>query len=74
MDVLNTIEMSNPYMYSVEDAIQKALSRKVPLKSGGSLIIEQTEAMTTIDVNTGTFVGKKTLRNNCVYAISAVSS
>ena len=46
-------------LYSVEDEIQKALLRKVPLKSGGYLIIDQTEAMTTIDVNTGAYVGKK---------------
>jgi len=41
----------------VEDEIQKALGRRVDLKSGGYLIIDQTEAMTTIDVNTGGFVG-----------------
>src|SRR6266700_6978088 len=44
-------------LYSVEDEIQKALARRVDLKSGGYLIIDQTEAMTTIDVNTGGFVG-----------------
>jgi ribonuclease G len=48
-------------LYSVEDEIQKALARKVPLKSGGYLIVDQTEAMTTIDVNTGAYVGKKNL-------------
>jgi ribonuclease G len=48
-------------LYSVEDEIQKALDRKVPLKSGGYLVIEQTEAMTTIDVNTGAYVGRKNL-------------
>jgi ribonuclease G len=48
-------------LYSVEDEIQKALERKVPLKSGGYLIIDQTEAMTTIDVNTGAFVGNRNL-------------
>ncbi|MDH5368445.1 MAG: ribonuclease G [Gammaproteobacteria bacterium] len=48
-------------LYSVEDEIQKALERKVPLKSGGYLIIDQTEAMTTIDVNTGAFVGHRNL-------------
>ena len=48
-------------LYSVEDEIHKALERKVPLKSGGYLIIDQTEAMTTIDVNTGTYVGRKNL-------------
>lgn len=48
-------------LYNVEDEIQKALARKVELKSGGHLIIDQTEAMTTIDVNTGAFVGHHTL-------------
>ena len=48
-------------MYGVEDEIQRALERKVPLKSGGYLVLDQTEAMTTIDVNTGAFVGHKTL-------------
>ncbi|MFC3681637.1 ribonuclease G [Bacterioplanoides pacificum] len=46
---------------SVEDEIQRALERKVPLKSGGYLVIDQTEAMTTIDVNTGGFVGRRNL-------------
>ncbi|SFX66213.1 ribonuclease G [Marinospirillum alkaliphilum] len=48
-------------LYSVEDEIQKALGRKVQLKSGGYLVIDQTEAMTTIDVNTGGFVGHRNL-------------
>lgn len=48
-------------LYGVEDEIQKALESKVPLKSGGYLIVEQTEAMTTIDVNTGAFVGHRNL-------------
>ena len=48
-------------LYSVEDEIQKALSRKVQLKSGGYVIIDQTEAMTTIDINTGAFVGHRNL-------------
>ncbi len=48
-------------LYSVEDEIHKALDHKVPLKSGGYIVIDQTEAMTTIDVNTGTYVGKRTL-------------
>jgi ribonuclease G len=47
-------------LYGVEDEIEKALSRRVELKSGGYLILDQNEAMTTIDVNTGGFVG---LRN-----------
>ena len=48
-------------LYGVEDEIQKALERKVDLKSGGHLVIDQTEAMTTIDVNTGAFVGHRNL-------------
>ncbi|MEN8214611.1 MAG: ribonuclease G [Pseudomonadota bacterium] len=48
-------------LYSVEDEIEKALQHKVDLKSGGYLIIDQTEAMTTVDVNTGGFVGHRTL-------------
>jgi ribonuclease G len=44
--------------YGIEDEIQRALSRKVPLPSGGYLIIDQAEALTAIDVNTGRFVGK----------------
>ncbi|HHW7523222.1 TPA: ribonuclease G, partial [Mannheimia haemolytica] len=47
--------------YRVEDGIQKALDKRVDLKSGGYLIIEQTEAMTTIDINTGAFVGHRNL-------------
>lgn len=48
-------------LYGVEDELQRALETKVPLKSGGYLVIEQTEAMTTIDVNTGAFVGHRNL-------------
>jgi ribonuclease G len=48
-------------LYNIEDEIERALSRKVPLKSGGYLIIDQTEAMTTIDVNTGAYVGHRNL-------------
>ncbi|MCP5417306.1 MAG: ribonuclease G [Chromatiaceae bacterium] len=48
-------------LYNVEDEIEKALQRKVELKSGGHLVIDQTEAMTTIDVNTGAFVGHRNL-------------
>jgi ribonuclease G len=45
--------------YGIESEIDRALERKVPLRSGGSLIIDQGEALTAIDVNTGKFVGKK---------------
>ncbi len=43
-------------LYGVEDEIERALARRVDLKSGGYLIIDQTEALTTVDVNTGGFV------------------
>ena len=46
-------------LFNIDDEIQQALGRKVMLKSGGYLIIDQTEALTTIDVNTGGFVGAK---------------
>ncbi|CAJ0998587.1 Ribonuclease G [Sodalis praecaptivus] len=48
-------------LYDVENEIQRSLERKVELKSGGYLIIDQTEAMTTIDINTGAFVGHRNL-------------
>ncbi len=48
-------------LYGVEDDISRALERKVSLKSGGYLVIDQTEAMTTIDVNTGAYVGHRNL-------------
>jgi ribonuclease G len=50
-------------LYNIEEDLQKALMRKVTLKSGGYLIIDQTEAMTTVDVNTGSFVGTRTLED-----------
>ena len=43
--------------YGIEAEIERAMARRVDLKSGGYLILDQTEAMTTIDVNTGGFVG-----------------
>jgi len=46
-------------LHNVEPEIEKALSRRVELKSGGYLMIDQTEALTTIDVNTGGFVGSR---------------
>ncbi|MFK7956070.1 MAG: ribonuclease G [Lysobacterales bacterium] len=48
-------------LYGVEDDISNALDKSVSLKSGGHLVIDQTEAMTTIDVNTGGFVGHRNL-------------
>jgi ribonuclease G len=47
--------------YNIEKEIERALSRKVELKSGGYLIFDQTEALTTVDVNTGSFVSGKNL-------------
>jgi ribonuclease G len=47
--------------YGIESEIDRALERKVPLKSGGSLVIDQGEALTAVDVNTGKFVGKRNL-------------
>ncbi|MBN1238176.1 MAG: ribonuclease G [Gammaproteobacteria bacterium] len=48
-------------LYGIEDEIDRALNRKVALKSGGYVIFDQTEAMTTIDVNTGAYVGHRNL-------------
>ncbi len=48
-------------LFDVENEIQRALDRRVQLKSGGTLVIDQTEAMTTIDINTGAFVGHRNL-------------
>ena len=46
-------------LHGIDDEIAKALGRRVELKSGGYLIIDQTEALTTVDVNTGGFVGAR---------------
>ncbi len=48
-------------LFDIESEINKALGRRVDLKSGGYLMIDQTESMTTIDVNTGSFVGARNL-------------
>ena len=48
-------------LHGVEEEIARALERRVMLKSGGHLVIDQTEAMTTIDVNTGGYVGHRNL-------------
>lgn len=64
-------------MYDTENEIQRSLERKVELKSGGYLIIDQTEAMTTIDINTGAFVGRRNLEetifNTNVEATQAIA-
>ncbi len=63
MSLLNHYTAERPIfdLHSVEDEIQKAMQRKVMLKSGGYLIVDQTEAMTTVDVNTGGFIGSRNL-------------
>ena len=48
-------------LHGIEDEIRKALERTIPLKSGGYVIFDQTEAMTTVDVNTGGYVGHRNL-------------
>jgi len=53
-------------LYGVDDEINRALERRVNLKSGGYLIIDQTEAMTTVDVNTGGFVGSRNLEETAL--------
>ena len=65
-DAATRIELHNGQrsifdLHGIEDEIAKALDRKVTLKSGGHLVIDQTEAMTTIDVNTGAYVGHRNL-------------
>ncbi len=70
-DCLELIESKVPLFdrYNIEDQIQNALESKVQLKSGGYLVIEQTEAMATIDVNSGGFVGRKDLEET-IYRIN----
>ncbi len=64
-------------MYDTENEVQRSLDRKVELKSGGYLIIDQTEAMTTVDINTGAFVGRRNLEetifNTNVEATQAIA-
>lgn len=50
-------------LYRIEKTMEEALNKKVWLKSGGYLVIEPTEALTVIDVNTGKYAGKKNLRD-----------
>ena len=49
--------------FHIDDEIDRSIGKKVPLKSGGNLVFDQNEAMTTIDVNTGQFVGYKSLED-----------
>jgi ribonuclease G len=48
-------------LHGIEDEIARALDRSIPLKSGGHVVFDQTEAMTTVDVNTGGYVGRRNL-------------
>ncbi len=48
-------------VYGVEEAIDRALQRRVPLKSGGHIVIDQTEALIAVDVNSGSFVGSRNM-------------
>lgn len=78
-DKLELYEGDKPIfdMYDTENEIQRSLERKVGLKSGGYLIIDQTEAMTTVDINTGAFVGRRNLEetifNTNVEATQAIA-
>lgn len=64
-------------LFDIENEVQRALHRRVDLKSGGYLIIDQTEAMTTIDINTGAFVGhrnlEETIFNTNIEATQAIA-
>jgi len=78
-DKLELYEGDKPIfdMFDAENEIQRSLDRKVELKSGGYLIIDQTEAMTTVDINTGAFVGRRNLEetifNTNVEATQAIA-
>jgi len=63
---LHTLEEPIFDVYGIEKEINRALSKKVWLKSGGYLIIDQAEALTVIDVNTGRYVGKRNLEETLV--------
>ncbi|MFA5802016.1 MAG: Rne/Rng family ribonuclease [Thermoleophilia bacterium] len=68
IDRVELYQGSKPLMetYGVDEEIKKALKRRVDLPSGGYLVIEYTEAMTIIDVNTGRYVGKTRLEDTIV--------
>jgi ribonuclease G len=63
VDRIELYQASRPIfdLHGVEDEITRALDARVPLKSGGHIVIQQTEAMTTVDVNTGGYVGHRNL-------------
>jgi len=62
-DRIELYQASRPIfdLHGIEDEINRALDARVPLKSGGHIVIQQTEAMTTVDVNTGGYVGHRNL-------------
>jgi len=66
---LHTVTLSIFDMHGVDEEINRALERKVSLKSGGYLVIDQTESMTTIDINTGSFIGNRNLEDT-VFSIN----
>lgn len=68
-DIIELYEDNRPLFdqYGTEDEIARALQRRVPLKSGGYLIIDQTEALTTIDVNSGGYVGRRDLEETSLH-------
>ena len=71
-DVSDAIELHDDNrplfdLHGIEDEIARALDRRVPLKSGGYLIIDQTEALTTIDVNSGRYVGRRDLEDTSLH-------
>lgn len=63
--------------YGIEEELKRALQRRVPLPSGGSIVIDQAEALTAIDVNTGKFVGKhdfeETIFRNNIEAVAEIA-
>ncbi len=69
-DKIELYEKKEPIFehYGIESEISRAMSRKVWLKSGGYLVIDQAEALTVIDVNTGKFVGKRNLEDTILRA------
>ena len=68
-DVIELHDDNRPLfdLCGIEDEIARALDRRVPLKSGGYLVIDQTEALTTIDVNSGRYVGRRDLEDTSLH-------
>ncbi|WP_350342529.1 Rne/Rng family ribonuclease [Proteinivorax tanatarense] len=68
IDKVKLYTLKNPifYQFGIDKELQKAFDRKIWLKSGGYLIIDQLEALTVIDVNTGKFVGSKNLEDTVI--------